>query len=686
MGCGDPSVQACYRDISLLARRCRIPRTHARLAIVLLGASIFSLADLPLRGQDPQSLQDELNAAAAAERAGQYERAAALYQQALSSPGLPNLVVAVAVEARTRLATDYFLLHRYQDSLNVVAPLTSYGSPKIEAPVQAWLVDGLDRLELGQLAGAEASLRKTLATNPDSGTARLALGDALARDGRMEDASKIYEQQTERTPSQPDAWYKLGLAYAQLATRVAQSFEEKHADDPQGQQLAAEAFLDQGDDLAAARALFRLSHQAAVQPQVHADLGAALLELAYPKAAEDHFKRELAQDAECPEAQLGLAETATLRGDWAQVASALQGLTASHPRQLNMLLELQPPGTLRDAWRRGQINLPAEFVESSAGALWKAWLDGSDSLPSLAVSPAAPDCPHSHLKAESTPGFWLSENCYQALREQLASKKVLSRQQRIKLAEAEFRLGDSGPARRDAEQVLRSDPSSGWAIYWISRSYGMLAQDCFAKVTSQNPDSARVHEMLAHYWSGRHYYPKAKTEYLAAIKMTPELPDLHLGLATVEMASSEWQDAETELERTLQLAPGSALAEYELGDAYLQQQRWELAIEHLKQAVRDPAVGIKARLDMADAESESGQLNQAVRDLAAIAEQDRDGQVQYRLAKLYRKLGDRQRERDALLAFRRLQRTSIQAGGSELLELDQERETARQSNPLATPP
>jgi len=652
--------------------------------IIFPGVAILYLAGIPLHGQESK-LQDALSAAATAEHAGQYEEAAKLYQQALSWPHLRNLSPTVGIDVTTRLATDYFLLHRYEDSLNAVTPLTSGGSPSVQAPAQAWLVDGLDRLELGQLAQAEASLRKTLALNPDSGTARLALGDALARDGRMEEAAKLYHQQTQRTPSQPDAWYKLGLAYAQLSTEVAKSYQQRHSDDLVGQQLAAEGLVDQGNDLAAARALFRLLHQSPAHPQLNADLGAALVELAYPKAAEDHFRQELAHNPECPEAQLGVAETGTLRGDWAQVASSLDALNKSQPRQLKLLLELQPPGTLRDAWRRGAINVPEAFAASPAGALWKAWLDGADTLPSLAASLTTPGCAHGSSEAQHTLGVWLSDNCYEALRRGLANKEALSLQQRLKLAEAEFRTGRWDAALRNAQEVLRSDPSSGWATYWISKAYGMLAQDCLDKVTSLNPDSARVHEMLAHYWSGRHYYPRAKAEYLAAIKMAPELPDLHLGLATVQLASSDWEGAEAELKRTLQLAPSSTLAEYELGDAYLQQQRYDLAAEHLRRAIGDTSLGIKARIDLADAESESGQVEKAIEDLVAIAGQDHDGQVEYRLAKLYRKLGDKQRERKALVAFRRLQSASIQATDSELVELDREREASQDSGPTVRP-
>ncbi len=186
------------------------------LAVALLRAPA-------LLGQAPD-VQNELKAAAAAEQSGHYEEAAALYQRLLPSIDLSKADPATRVHVRTRLATAYYLLHRYSESLQAVAPLTSKSSPQSPLPAQAWLVQGLDQLELGQLPEAIASLRETLALNPDSGTARLALGDALVRSGRLEDATREYEEQTRRTPSLPDAWYKLGLAHAQMGTEVAHSW------------------------------------------------------------------------------------------------------------------------------------------------------------------------------------------------------------------------------------------------------------------------------------------------------------------------------------------------------------------------------------------------------------------------------------------------------------------------------
>jgi len=424
------------------------------------------------------------------------------------------------------------------------------------------------------------------------------------------------------------------------------------------------------------------------QPQANADLGTALGELGYPKAAEERFRLELAKDADCPDALVGLAQTATLNGNWSQVTSSLEKLLRSNPEEFARRLELPPLGTLRDAWRRGVVKPPPSLAASRLGSLWQAWLGGSDSPPSLPAAGTAPACSDALLmagKAAATPGIWLSRPCYAKLRERLtaqqaqksqSARNALTGAQRLKLAEAEYRLGDAPAARREAEGILVADPGSGWAVYWRSLSYGKLSEDCFAQVAALSPDSSRVHEMLAHYWAARHYYPRAKAEYLAAIKLSPDLPDLHLGLATVYMTGSEWTEAEGELKRTLELSPGSALASYELGDAYVEMGRWELALAPLRKAAQDPSYNVKARVDLAKAESENGQVGQAIDDLLPVLSADQDGQIYYRLAELYRRLGDKPKMTEALASFRRLQRASLEADQAQLDELDREREAS----------
>jgi tetratricopeptide (TPR) repeat protein len=579
---------------------------------------------------------------------------------------------------RTQLATALFMLHRYEDSLRTLEPVIPASSKSLSnsppkaapqpgaIPPQAWVVQGLDYLELNRVPEATRSLRQALAVNPNSGTARLALGDALARSGQMHEALREYREQARRAPTLSDPWYKMGLAHSALASELPDKAGEKFRDSVVGQLLAAEKLLAIANNLDAARLLSRLLRQTlAPQVQLHASLGAALLGLGYSKSAENHFLQELSLDPYCPLAKLGLAETAALRGDWDDVLVQLKQLDNMHPHGTTLLLESPPAGVVRQAWAEGRMQASEGFATSREGAIWKAWL--SDSGP-VQVSGKAEigACKNPSPKAMAMASSWLPEACYHLLRKRLRGKNSLSRAEKIKLAEAEFRLGDYEAAWRAAENVLRSDPQQLWGTYWLSKAHSALATDCFVKVATLNPDSPRVHQMLAQHYAGWGDYTKAKTEYLAAIRLVPDLPDLHLGLATVYRHAAEWSQAQTELERTLELAPGSAVARYQLGNTYVQQRQWESAVPHLRQVLADSSLAFGARLDLSKAESEMGQTHQALEDLLPIAPEDKDGEVHYRIAQLYRKLGDSDHAQEALEIFKRLHAASQQASDKEL--------------------
>ena len=613
----------------------------------------------------------------------QYETAVSQYEHLLATA--PDRTPGSALfGVRTQLATALFMLHRYDDSLHALEPVvpanwkSSSHSPSQTAsnlvgiPAQAWVVQGLDYLELNRLREAIRSLRQALAVNANSGTARLALGDALARGGQLREALREYQEQVRRAPTLSDPWYKLGLAHSALAGRLAGDAGEKFRDSVVGQQLAAEKLLETGRSLDAARALSRLLRQAPAALQLHADLGAALLGLGYAKSAEGHFRQELLRDPDCPLARLGLAQTAALRGDWDEVLVQLQQLDNLHPRETMLLMDSPPAGVVRQAWTEGKMHASEGFATSRVGAIWKAWLSDSD-LVQVAGKGGTAACTKSSPKSSTPAGLWLSQACYRLLRSKLRAKRSLLRAEKIKLAEAEFRLGDYAGALRAAENVLRSDPEQPWGTYWLTKAHSALATDCFVRVGTLNPDSPRVHQMLAKHYAGWADYSKAKTEYLAALRLAPGLPDLHLGLATVYWRTAEWPQAQKELERTLELAPGSAVARYELGNTYVQQRQWDSAVPHLRQALADSSLAFGARLDLSKAESEMGQTRQALEDLLPIASEDKDGEVHFRIAKLYRKLGDSAHAQGALEIFKQLTAAAQRASDSDLDLVESER-------------
>jgi protein O-GlcNAc transferase len=248
------------------------------------------------------------------------------------------------------------------------------------------------------------------------------------------------------------------------------------------------------------------------------------------------------------------------------------------------------------------------------------------------------------------------------------------------MAEAEFRLGEYDDALRAAQSLHAADPGNGWGIYWLTKAHDALAEQCFLKVADLNPDAMRVHQMLAEHYAKLSDYSKAKAEFQNAIRLAPDSPDLHLGLGTVLSKTGDWSEAEKELKTTLALAPTSAFAHYQLGHVYIQQGLWQKAIEQLRQVQADSSVLLSARLDLAKAESEMGQPPQAVNDLLSVAALDQDGEVYFRLAALYRTMGDAARARDALATFKQRRASSLETE-EEIGALEKEQETDRVAKP-----
>jgi tetratricopeptide (TPR) repeat protein len=642
-----------------------------RAAIAILAFALTeSVCLLGSQQETAGSLEDQ-------EQSSKYEAAIASYKKLLQS----SAQAVDVIQVRTDLAIAYFMLHRYSESLEALKPVMSVGESRgTKIPAQAWTVRGLDHLELNELSPAIEAFRKGLEIDPNAGTARMGLGDAYARSGRLPDAIQEYETQAQRTPSLAEPWYKLGLAHAKLASELPSSFPE-FRNSIVGRQLAAEEQLAGGNNMEAARALFHLLNDAPNQPELNADLGTALLALGHVKPAERHFGEELSRDSFSPQAALGLAQVSALNGDWMTAFSRLEQLARSQPSELMRLLDFPPSGPLRQAWTDHRLQIPDDLASRTIAPVWSAWLDATGAAPSLLKAIVTPPelCETSISAAAAHPGAWFSEACYRRLTAQLRRNPPLTVEQRVKLAEAEFRLGEHDAALREAEQILNSDARNVWGMYWLSKAQSAIAEDCFVKVGLLNPQSPRMHEMLAQHYLGWSDYPKAKAEYLAALRIAPQLPDLHLGLGSVYWKAGELPESEKELEKTLELVPESAAAHYELGDVYIQERQWQRAIPHLQHAVKS-SFEQEARIDLAKAEDELGKTQQAIQDLLPIAKQDPDGQIHFLLASFYRKLGDTAQVRSALAAFKNLRAASLEGQENDFDALGSGNESNKSSN------
>jgi tetratricopeptide (TPR) repeat protein len=184
--------------------------------------------------------------------------------------------------------------------------------------------------------------------------------------------------------------------------------------------------------------------------------------------------------------------------------------------------------------------------------------------------------------------------------------------------------------------------------------------------------------MMAKYYADKHETSHAVAEYEAAIKLSPELPDLHLGLGTVYWEAGDWDHAEAPLRRALDLSPSMLNASYELGDVYVQKRQWEPAIRFLHLAEGDRTLNYQVCLDLSKAEGGLGHTQKAVDYLLPLAGQDPDGEIHYRLALLYRKLGDSIKAEAAIATSNQLRQASSQHGQEVLQTMEKERQALDQ--------
>jgi tetratricopeptide (TPR) repeat protein len=349
-------------------------------------------------------------------------------------------------------------------------------------------------------------------------------------------------------------------------------------------------------------------------------------------------------------------------------------LSAKQPRTLAALLDYPPAGALRQAWVDHKLNMPDNVLNSAPGRVWQAWLDNSGSAANW-IGMDTEACTASAEPASLRPGIWLTEACYAAEIKQLSAKKSLTIGERVKRTEAEFRLGDHGEALRQAEDIRAADPGNEWGVYWFSRAHAAVSEDCFLKIAALNPESPRVHQMLAEHYAAASDFAKATAEYNAAIRSSPELPDLHLGLGTVLWKAGKLQEARKELEATLAVVPGSPAGHYELGDILVQQRDWERAVSHLHQVPQNSAFATDAGLDLAKAEAELGKTQQAIDDLVKLEPQDEDGQIHFLLAGFYSRIGDTPHAQAALSTFKRLRSGLDQGSQDQFDALEKEHES-----------
>lgn len=155
------------------------------------------------------------------------------------------------------------------------------------------------------------------------------------------------------------------------------------------------------------------------------------------------------------------------------------------------------------------------------------------------------------------------------------------------------------------------------------------------------PDSPRIHVVLAEAYREQKSLKEAEAEYQKAIQLRPDLLSAHIGLATAYWGASEQDKAIPELRKALELNPRDPEAAFMMGDILVAQHQFVDAMPYLDLALRGSGTNLpRVHALRGKAYAAQGQTLEAIAELKQSLAADPDGSYHYQLYQVYKQLGD----------------------------------------------
>jgi tetratricopeptide (TPR) repeat protein/tRNA A-37 threonylcarbamoyl transferase component Bud32 len=464
----------------------------------------------------------------------------------------------------------------------------------VTAPVLTMLLLAQASMVLGDGAGAEAWLRKTLAARPDQVVLLDALGQLLEQQQRLTEAIGCYQAIRARIPGLGSA---LGLA------------------------------LEKAGQAAEGEAVFRdLIRQQSNRPALHNNLGITLYaQKQYPEAAIA-FKESIRLDPDNPLAHHNL-------GNALQQQNKLSEATASYKKAIhlnpdipethfNLGIALFAQNKLDEALASIKEALRLNPDYSEAHANLGTVLAKQKKLPEAVASykealRLKPDFPLAHFN------LGVALHALGKLPEAVASYKEAIRLN-PDYHEAYNNLGntlrDQGKlpeAVAVIKEAIRLNPNLPKAHYNLSIT--LQAQGKLREALAAGKEAIRLapDDPLAHENRGRILYaqgrlPEAVAAYNEAIRLDPNLPSVHANMGNALQAQGKLPEAVAAYEEAIRLKPELSQAHDNLGNVLHAQGKLPEAVAAHKEAIRLAPNDHGGYYNLAIALKAQGKLSEAV--------------------------------------------------------------------------
>jgi tetratricopeptide (TPR) repeat protein len=235
----------------------------------------------------------------------------------------------------------------------------------------------------------------------------------------------------------------------------------------------------------------------------------------------------------------------------------------------------------------------------------------------------------------------------------------LKREAGMTLLEIEFQSGEFDRASAILVPLREIDPGDAAVTYAAFRVYSELAYQGIESFALNSPDSAQLHRALAEHLVNDGRTDAAITEYRKALSITPDVPELHFELGQALVSDSHQEsslaEAQREFDSSLRLNPSNAPCECQLAELELLRSNSAEAALHFERALKIDPEAACAKAGLATQLIDQGKEQQALEYLkAAVRGDPYNAQLHYRLANLYRQMGDKEGAVKETDAFKQL--------------------------------
>jgi tetratricopeptide (TPR) repeat protein len=203
--------------------------------------------------------------------------------------------------------------------------------------------------------------------------------------------------------------------------------------------------------------------------------------------------------------------------------------------------------------------------------------------------------------------------------------------------------GELTQAAAIAEILRKSDPENPEVIYAAYRTYSDLAGESMLALAITAPDSAQMHQLMAHEETREGNTNGALAQYRKAIAIDPNLPGIHFELAELLNSSQDaaiQKQAEQEYQAALKVNPQDERSTLRIGEILEKRGDNEGALKAFNRAVELTPSDSDAKLDLAKILIEKNQSDQALALLEETVKlEPTNATAHYRLGTLYREKG-----------------------------------------------